>query len=193
MDMAAHDHPRRSLLRTIGHYADPALPFFYVINGVWAMLITEKESAITVVVSVLLSAAFFFGLFADLVIHRGSLCELCAAATPLNGAEKAERHLRTLRMVHYWTGGTTHYRLPLRLFGLMSGTLALNALTGLLVDPPKPYGSMLLFVTFTLPMAVFSWGAYRHNRLHPWCPYCDWRGGGDKETVVAPGPAPVAS
>lgn len=52
---------------------------------------------------------------------------------------------------------------------------------------PDPIAATLIYLLSGLGM----WTLGQHLRLHPWCPYCRWGGGGEKQApVMGPLPSP---
>lgn len=98
--------------------------------------------------------------------HDRSLCEHCAAAVPLDAAERAARYRLRFRLAH--AGGEPRLVVPY---------LAALALSNF---APGTIGRVLwALAQLTLVYALRC--GVTHRRLQPWCPWC--RGGGQDDRV----------
>lgn len=112
--------------------------------------------------------------------HSRSLCERCAAKTPLDPQAAVQRRARWLRLFH-----------------LINSVPALTALVVLYVGGilvlPADFSAYLAEAPLYLFWAVAAAANLIHRPLEPWCPRCNWGDGGDEEDVPAPPPVPVAT
>jgi hypothetical protein len=108
--------------------------------------------------------------------HDRRLCEQCAAAIPLNPAERAARYRRMFRLTH--CGSEPRYLIPYLavLIGSNFATTTVGRIGWAIVQSSMIY----------LIMAHTA-----HRRLQPWCPWCSGGDGGGEHEDVAPPPPPV--
>jgi hypothetical protein len=98
--------------------------------------------------------------------HDRNLCEHCAAAVPLDAAERAGRYRLRFGVAH--AGGEMRLVVPY---------LAVLALTNFV---PGTVGKVVwALAQLTLVYALRC--GVTHRRLQPWCPWC--RGGGQDDPV----------
>jgi hypothetical protein len=132
------------------------------------------------VVSSLLGTGAFAVYFMAGSRHQiGVVCEHCMAENPLDGDGEAEKHRRQLKITHV-----------LRERWYIMLILAALILAVILMIPA---GSQLLLIPAVIiwTLLALDWICMRqHQRLYPWCPFCDHgKGRGPRE--VAPTPTPV--
>lgn len=113
--------------------------------------------------------------------HQRMLCPRCAAMTPLNCQQEAERQDRKLRNYHDPRIG---------LVGL--ALMFLPQILGLVFDLPLIVGQAGIGVALAITALIMqAWNV--HLLLQPWCRYCRrrrrrWEDGGPREP--SPDPAP---
>ncbi len=98
--------------------------------------------------------------------HDRGLCEHCAAAVPLDAAQRAARYGLRFRAAH--AGGRPR---------VVVAYLAALALANFAPGIP----GHVLWAAAQLSLVYALRAAVTHRRLQPWCPLC--RGGGLDETV----------
>jgi hypothetical protein len=188
-----HNRPR-PLPQTIGHYAEPIFPFILTASAVAGAVmdaLMPRDSLPAAVFAVVVVLTLLVLVFTEALGHRGMLCDLCAAATPLDGGVLAERRRWMLRLAHFPNAGTpTQAMFRLALFAMAA--TAINLVTSVVLSLPPSVTDIIRIATLTAPFALVMWASHRHNRLRPWCPYCRWDGGGDAEIAPAPDPSPAA-
>jgi len=99
--------------------------------------------------------------------HDRRLCEACAAALPLNPAERAQKLHRRFWMAH--TGAEPRFLVPY-LVVLLGANFAATTTVG-----------KLLWAAVQSSMIYLILSARTHRILQPWCPWC--RGGGGGQDV----------
>ena len=97
--------------------------------------------------------------------HDRALCEACAAAVPLNPAQRAQRLHRRFWMAH--TGSEPRFLLPY-LAVLVGSNFATTSTVG-----------RGLWAVVQLSMVYLILAARTHRVLQPWCPWCSGGGGQD--------------
>lgn len=112
--------------------------------------------------------------------HSRSLCERCAAKTPLDPQTTVQRRARWLRLFHFVNS------VP------MLTALIVLYVAGILLLPSN-FDTYLAQAPLYLFWAVGAAANLIHRPLEPWCPQCHWGDGGDEEEVPAPPPVPVAT
>lgn len=155
------------------HYA----PHLFLVSLAVATITTWLPDGLWKWAAVALMAVATVGVAVDMFHHRGRLCELCAANVPLNGGVLADRYRATFRGWHWMTA--RWWRYPAVMVGVMV----------VLFPLPSPVGVTIIYVL----IAAWVWVAEQHTRLRPWCPYCQWGGGGDEEQSPATPPTPSTS
>ncbi|MCY9784225.1 hypothetical protein KIK06_10000 [Nocardiopsis sp. EMB25] len=154
------------------HYAPHLFYVFTVVAGTAVWLPPGEWMWALVALAVVTTA----GVVLDGVLHRGQLCERCAAKVPLDAGRLAERYER-LFLAWHWMCDTL-WRWPLILVIVIAGTW------------PLPQ-AVAITVQLVLTLA-FVWTGDQHMRLRPWCPYCEWDDGGEhEESPVEEPPAPT--
>lgn len=150
------------------------------------VLLHDPYSLALVIVSVLSGTAVIRA------SHRHQfhyLCPRCAAATPLNGPEAAERHQRMLYATHWLLDNRRKGMTWLRTGYSVVMVVALYAL--LLARAPW-WALLLPGVAIYALWAAEAWLRLRHRPLQPWCKLCGWGDGGGDEEVVPDVPVPHA-
>lgn len=160
-------------MRRLFHYAPHLLYVALLISAVSAWF--PRGDWLWALVAFMVVAVT--GTVLDMRYHRGRLCELCAANVPLNGGLLAERYRAPFRAVHWMTD---------RVWRLFAGIVVVNVL---ILPLPLPLASTVLFAA----LGVLAWVGDQHVRLRPWCPFCQWGGGGDEETTPVAPPTPSTS
>jgi hypothetical protein len=108
----------------------------------------------------------------------GPLCEDCIKSMPLDGNEVAARRKPVLKAFHKVNEGHGRWGYFILLTGLAFLTYAFKEYSA----PYNVVNSALSFV-----IATAWWAVLVHRRLQPWCPFCHWDDGGEKE----PSPDPI--
>lgn len=125
------------------------------------------------------SALFLYSLFAGVTVHSNRLCERCVAAAPLDPQAQVERWRPALRVSH-----------ARRLWAVAVIVLTAKAvLWRFFPENPLLYAADALLASAIACLVAASWA---HRRLYPWCPYCNWGGGGSHEEAPEPEPGPAA-
>jgi hypothetical protein len=121
--------------------------------------------------------AWILALVADVMHHQKMLCERCISAAPTLDPESAVRRWRrALRAHHAQRAMVTAMAIVLA---------AIFYLGTVKHEHPWQYALDAVAVTALGASCVIG---YQHRRLYPWCPFCRWDKGGDKEIVP---PVPV--
>lgn len=111
--------------------------------------------------------------------HRvGALCEDCIEAMPLDGPEAAQRRKGRLRLFHKIAEKPGGY--------IYLGTIAVLLTVGAFFKSRSAPG-LIMSGLAALCVAGHIGLQLLHQRLQPWCPFCHWDDGGEKE----PSPDPI--
>jgi hypothetical protein len=160
--------------RVIGHYAPWCLVVLVGVLTVLTLLPAVSAYFVGPVMIAVLAAIIFLGY--SIFVHSRHLCERCISSLPLDAAKVAGEYGVRFRVAHAFER---------KLFAL--GYLGVVVGCGLLS---------------THPVGRYSWAAAQmslayllivyvtHQRLAPWCPYCE--NGGEARTVPT-SPTPVST
>lgn len=109
--------------------------------------------------------------------HRVYDCGRCAKEFPYDGSAQAERKARILWRAHHVT--------PV---GVAQILCLIGGLAFVLIVR-EPWAAPATYLTY-FPWAYLTYVRRTHNRLVPWCPLCQGRGGGGMREIV-PDPQPT--
>jgi hypothetical protein len=169
----------RRIATTIAHHQAAALALAVItdttlaITGYWHTLpgyFLSLIAALGVMVAMLAETR-----------HARSLCERCAAKTPLD-AEAAVAQRRWW----LWTFHVTNSVPVLVALCLVYGV-------AIFLPVPKSVPGFLGMTPLFVFWAIAAAANLVHRPLEPWCPQCNWGDGGDEEQVPDPEPVPAAT
>jgi hypothetical protein len=114
--------------------------------------------------------------------HDRRLCEICAAAVPLNASEIAARYHRRFAVAH----AGSHRSLVVAYLVVLAGSDVV------LLDGTANLIERICWSLIQSSMIYLVLAYSTHRRFQPWCPQC--RGGdGRRDLVEGPGPVPLGS
>lgn len=180
--MTVLEEPRREnrALMFLGHYST------HMILGAWPLQVANDAVLRSVWMLDDVASWTWVGAVAVVVLcsghHDERLCERCIAAVPLDPKKEVRRWLPALRLAHM-------KRTTLALWALI---IPWQAVMIIVRDDHTWWACAGGAVVITVVAAVYG-AVWRHRRLYPWCPFCDWGGGGEHEAVPAPEPDPAAA
>lgn len=182
--VAVQDAPRHDnrFFMWAGHYSiRMMLPAIAVIV---VFTVTGRPGGDNGVLSWVVSAvwmAWFATVILDTGYHESRLCERCITATPLDPQAAVTRWDRILRFFHQRKRIT-----------VLAVAVTLWFFVGAAFTDHKWWSYVLSVLCYALIGVLFT-ALHMHRKLYPWCPYCKWDGGGEKEVVPDPDPAASVS
>lgn len=129
--------------------------------------------------------------------HDTSLCIVCGDLTPMDGDDAAARYRWRLRLIHWVFAGYMgtgvpwwERRLRIRTRAMPNAWLLLAGLVAAVLVFPLTHWWVNAEMTFVAVFgAAFALSFRTHRLLGPWCPQCNWGGGGGPADIV-PNPDP---